>query len=114
MSLNSTFRHNQTTFVSALLALIVAGGIFGCHLLEQPDKTPAQTAGEIAAAASTAAPPPLKEILIVISSLLGSGIFVDNRRKDSVIKVLQKENGINAEIISNNLKLTPPHTARKG
>jgi len=113
MSLPTTIRHNQTTAIALALSIAVAF-IFSCTLIRKPDLiiTDPRTQ-EVITAAAAAAPPPYKEILLAISALLGSGIFVDNRRKDSVIKVLQKQNGTNREIISNTLNPAKPNTPGK-
>lgn len=85
-------RHNPSTFTAVLIALLVIAGFLGCQLTK-PDLQKVQAAAaKIAVTAAPLVPPPYKEILIGISTLLGSGILVDNRRKDSIIKVLKSAN----------------------
>lgn len=110
MSLPRTIRHDQTTF-AALVVCILISSIVGCSQILKPNIPQiAEASAPVIAAAATAAPPPYKELLIAISALLGSGIFVDNRRKDTVIKTLKKQNGANKEIIEHTLnpKLPDP------
>lgn len=103
MSIPKPIRHNQTTFAALGVCIIIAA-ITGCIQLRKPPIP--EIAAEIApvvAAAAAAAPTPYKELLIAISALLGSGIFVDNRRKDSIIKTLKTENHANKAILSHTL-----------
>lgn len=102
------------TFIAIGLSILVSGVFTGCSFL-QPlfEATPADSntpgvflpppAAAILTAAAAAVPPPYKEILLVISAMLTSGIFIDNRRKDTVIKVLKSANDDQTEIISNTL-----------
>ncbi len=89
MTLPKAIRYNPTTFAALLIAIVIASGIFGCHLLKTDLPKTLAAAGEIAEAVVPLAPAPYKEILLVISGLLSSGMFIDNRRKDSIIKVLK-------------------------
>lgn len=103
MQIPAAIRHNQITFIAIGISILLSGIFTGCQVLDSffeptttdtntPGPSPAEIAAQIAAAAAPHAPPPYKEILLVISGLLTSGIFVDNRRKDTVIKVLKSTN----------------------
>lgn len=92
MNLPKLIRHNPSTFTALLIGLLIVAGFLGCQLA-RPDLLKVQAvAAEIAATAAPLAPPPYREILIGISTLLSSGILVDNRRKDSIIKILKASN----------------------
>jgi len=92
MNVTAAVRHNQTTFMALAISIMIAGGFLGCQAIKKPPQEIIYAAGKAAATIAPAAPPPYKELLILISSILSSGIFVDNRRKDTVIKVLKAQN----------------------
>lgn len=90
------------TFIALVISILISGSLISCTLFRplfepsdidpnSPSSNPTSPASDILSAASTAAPPPYKEILVLISAMLSSGIFVDNRRKDTVIKVLKSK-----------------------
>lgn len=102
MTLPKIIRYNPSTFTALLFAIAIASGIFGCHLLQNGLPETLAAAGDIAETIAPLAPPPYKEILLVISGLLSSGIFIDNRRKDSIIKVLKPANAKNKHSSADN------------
>jgi len=89
MTLPPTIRHNQSTFAALLISAILIGGFLGCQLSLAKKQAIAQKAAQIADTVAPVAPPPYKELLLALSALLSSGLLVDNRRKDTVIKVLK-------------------------
>ncbi|MEA1958201.1 MAG: hypothetical protein U9N44_00795 [Chloroflexota bacterium] len=104
MKAPATIRHNQTTAAALALSLLLLGGFMGCQLLKEPPPEAVAAVAVGAEAAAATAPPPWKEILLAVSALLGSGIFVDNRRKDVVIKVLKTQNGNQKEVSRDSLR----------
>lgn len=92
MPLNKAIAHNQSLFIAAIISILCFGGILACQLTQSQKKAIITTAVPIAEAAATAAPTPWKEIALGIISLLSSGVIVDNRRKDVLIKRLKTEN----------------------
>jgi len=102
------------TFIALGLSILISGSFAGCAALQPllepggddpltPGVSLPPPAAVILTAAATVVPPPYKEILLVISGLLTSGIFIDNRRKDTVIKVLKSNNADQTKILSNTL-----------
>lgn len=98
MSLSQTFRHNQFTIVSITICLLVFGVFFGCHLTRQQKQAIITAAVPIAEAAATGVPIPWTDIGIALSTIFGSGVFIDNRRKDVLIKSLKKQNANQLDI----------------
>jgi hypothetical protein len=105
MSLTKALQHNQSLFIAAVISILAFGGITACHLTETQKKAIITTSLPIAEAAATAAPSPWKDIALSIISLLGSGVIVDNRRKDILIKRLKTEN---ANALDTVIKLVSP------
>jgi hypothetical protein len=110
MSLTKAIQHNQSLFIAAAISILCFGTITACHLTQKQKEAIVTTALPIAEAAATAAPPPWKDIALGIISLLGSGVVVDNRRKDVLIKRLKTENANANAIIS--VIPTPPNNNR--
>lgn len=100
MSLSKAIRHNQSLVTAAIISFLCFGGILACHLSESQKQAIKTTALPLAEAAATAAPTPWKEIALGIISLLGSGVVVDNRRKDVLIKRLKHENANHLQLIT--------------
>lgn len=108
ISVKQIVQHNQMTFSALLICLLITGGFFGCHWSQAEKEAVQLKIADAAEKAAPLAPPPYKELLVLISALLSSGIFVDNRRKDVAIKVLKNSNAHQKDIIQNTLNPVSP------
>lgn len=100
MSLTKAIQHNQSLFIAAAISILSFGGMFACHLTQTQKKQIISTAAITAEAAATKAPLPWSQIGLAIGTLLGGGSVVDNRRKDTLIKRLRKENANHLDVIT--------------
>lgn len=91
MTLPKAIRHDQYTIISLAICLLLPAAFFGCHLSKPQKQAIISTAATTAEAAATGAPIPWTEIGIALSTIFGSGVFVDNRRKDVLIKRLKHD-----------------------
>jgi len=101
MSLTASLQHNQSLVIAALISLIAAGSMIGCHLSETQKQQLLETSHGVITAAVTKEPIPWPEIGKLIGVLLGSGLLVDNRRKDVVINQLKKQANDHTKLIAN-------------
>lgn len=108
MSLATIYRHDQFTLVSLTVCLLIFAVLFGCHLTQPQKKDIITTTAIVAEAVATGTPIPWTEIGIAISTIIGSGVFIDNRRKDVLIKRLKTENANALELVT---KLVAPNGA---
>lgn len=113
MSLHTSIRHNPTSYTTLILSLAILFGFITCQLTPTQRKTVLKTSSKIATAATKAAPPPYKEIALIIASLLGGGTLVDNRRKDLLIKTLQKSNDLKDKTMESAVKTNNANPARR-
>jgi hypothetical protein len=112
MSLSKTIKHNQGLFTSALIALLIPLTIFGCHLTQDQKKQILSTTAIAAEAAAKGSPIPWSQIGLAFGTLFGSGVMIDNRRKDVLIKTLKKENATNHATINTILPTNDRHPPR--
>ncbi len=107
------------TFIAIGISILISGIFGGCQALRplfvQPAGDPNRPglaqpppAAVIIDTVAAVTPPPYKQILMMISAALTSGVFIDNRRKDTVIKVLKASNANQTKIITNTLNPQPP------
>ena len=92
MSLAQNYRHNQFTLISAAIAITIFVPFLACQLSETEKTAIVTTAAETATAVITHQPIPWSDIGIVLGTIFGSGVFVDNRRKDILINRMKTEN----------------------
>jgi hypothetical protein len=104
MPLTKAIQHNQSLFIAALISILCFATLISCHLTQAQKKEIISQAVPIAEAVASGTPIPWEGIGLAISTILGSGAIVDNRRKDVLIKRLKTENAnlttINATILS--------------
>jgi hypothetical protein len=88
-------------FLSILMCSATITGLFACQLTQAQKKEIIDTGAIVASAVVTKTPIPWKTIGLLIGNILGSGAIIDNRRKDLLIKVLQKANDANKAMLAN-------------
>jgi hypothetical protein len=76
-------------------------GLFACQLTQAQKKEIIDTGAIIGTAVVTHNPIPWKTIGLLLGNILGSGAIIDNRRKDLLIKVLQKAKDANQAMLTN-------------
>jgi hypothetical protein len=101
MSIKASIRHNQNLFVSAMICFAIMTGLFACQLTQAQKKEIIDTGAIVGTAVVTHNPIPWKTIGLLIGNILGSGAIMDNRRKDLLIKVLQKAKDANEAMLAN-------------
>jgi hypothetical protein len=110
MQIKAAIRHNQSLFLSILICAAVIAGLFACQLTETQKKEIIDTGAIVGTALVTKAPIPWKTIGLLLGNILGSGAIIDNRRKDLLIKVLQKAKDANDAVIANLVNGNSPNT----
>lgn len=100
MTIPSQIRHNQYTLLAAVIALALFAPFLACQLTRESAEPIIEPAAEVARAVIQKKPLPWSDIGIIISAIFGSGVFVDNRRKDILIKRLKTENADKDRTIS--------------
>jgi len=101
MSLKTAIRHNEGLFVSILICSAIISGLFACQLTETQKKEIIDTGAIVGTAVVTHSPIPWKTVGLLIGNFLGTGAIIDNRRKDILIKVLQKASDANKALLAN-------------
>jgi hypothetical protein len=100
MSLKSAVQHNQSLVIAAGFSLAAALSMIGCHLSQLQKAAIIETSEGIAQAVVQSKPIPWPAIGELVGVLLGSGLLVDNRRKDVVIKRLKLQNADQQKLIT--------------
>lgn len=101
MQIRPAIRHNQNLLVSALICVAIMTGLFACQLTQAQKKDIIDTGAIVGTAIVTQNHIPWKTIGLLLGNILGSGAIIDNRRKDLLIKVLQKAKDANDAVIAN-------------
>jgi hypothetical protein len=107
MSLTKAIHHNQSLFIAALISILCFGSMLGCHLTHAQQKDIITQAVPIAKALTPGVPIPWEQIALLVTTLLGSGSVIDNRRKDVLVKRLKTENANHLKLIAD--LLAPPN-----
>jgi hypothetical protein len=101
MQIKASIRHNPNLFLSILICAALIAGLIACQLTEAQKKEIIDTGAIVGQAVVTHNPIPWKTIGLLVGNILGSGAIMDNRRKDILIKVLQKANDANKAMLAN-------------
>ena len=99
-SLLPMIRHNQGLFSGFAVAAFIIIVLASCQMTASQKTAAIQGAADTAISVATGTPIDWKTVGMIIGSLLGTGTIIDNRRKDILIKVLQKSNAVKDGIIA--------------
>lgn len=91
--------HNQGFFTSAFVSLILLLAMLSCHLTPAEKKEVIAQVSEVATAVATSTPIPWDTVGLIVGSLISTGLVIDNRRKDVLIKAKDKANAQNSEML---------------